>query len=127
MPQDEDKRFQIEAETFQVQPSKSTLSSSPPFSNTQNTISNSLQASSVTDAQSKIEAIAGHYLNARRSESGWGIPCPAHEGEDPNFHIAVGDDGGLMARCHSHGCKWAEIMDALGLWRRGNGRYHIAS
>lgn len=40
MPQEEDKRFQIEAETIEVQPSKNALDSSPPFSNTQSSPTN---------------------------------------------------------------------------------------
>lgn len=127
MPQEEDKRYQSKPKTEKVLPYNSALNSSPPFSNIQNGSSNSLQASSTIDAQRQIEEIAGRYPNARRSGSGWKIPCPAHEGEDPNCYIAVGDDGGIVAKCHSRGCKWADIVDALGLPKRGNGRYYIAS
>lgn len=74
-----------------------------------------------------LETIAQKYPNARRSGSGWKIPCPAHNGEDANCYLAVGDDGGFIAHCHSKGCSWADIMDALGLPKRGNGRWYIAS
>ena len=37
IPQNEDKRYQIDAETIKVLPSKNALNSSPPFSNTQST------------------------------------------------------------------------------------------
>ena len=80
-----------------------------------------------TTTTTTAESIAGRFPNARRSGSGWKIPCPAHNGEDPNCYIANGDDGGLVAHCHSHGCQWADIMDALGVPKTGNGRYYMAS
>lgn len=75
----------------------------------------------------KAEEIASQYPNARRSGSGWKIPCPAHGGEDPNCYIADGDDGSLVAHCHSRGCSWADIMDALGVPKRGQGQWYLAS
>lgn len=127
IPQEEDKRYQGKSETEKGLPSNNALKSAPPFSNVQNKISRSLQAFGAIDAQNQIEAIAGRYPNAKRSGSGWKIPCPAHKGEDPNCYIAVGDDGGFVACCHSKGCEWADIMDALGLSKYGNGRFHVAS
>lgn len=72
------------------------------------------------------EEIAQRDPKARKSGSGYKICCPAHNGEDPNCYIADGDDG-LVAKCWSHGCSWAEVMQALGVPLHGNGRLHIAS
>ncbi|MCY3994386.1 MAG: DUF5906 domain-containing protein [Caldilineaceae bacterium] len=127
IPQEEDKRYQGKSETEKGLPSNNALNFAPPFSKAQNENSRSLQASGAIDAQNHIEDIAGLFPNARRSGSGWKIPCPVHKGEDPNCYLAVGDDGGFVAKCHSKGCKWADIMDALGLPKRGYGRHYVAS
>ena len=45
---------------------------------------------------------------------GWlRIPCPAHKGKDDNLAIRAGDDGGLILKCHSTGCSYNDIRDAL--------------
>ena len=40
------------------------------------------------------------------------IPCPAHEGTNPNLALWVNDDG-IAARCHSAGCSYADIAAAV--------------
>lgn len=127
IPQEEDKRYQGKSKTEKVLPSNNALKSAHPFSKVQNKVSHSLQVPGAIDAQNRIEEIAGLFPNARRSGSGWKIPCPVHKGRDPNCYIAVGDDGGFVARCHSKECDWADIMDALGLPKRGYGRHYVAS
>lgn len=45
----------------------------------------------------------------------WRIPCPAHGGTDPNLSLWDTENGGIGARCFSHGCDWRSIMKALGV------------
>lgn len=74
------------------------------------------------------DEIAQRFPNAKRSGDGWKIPCPQHKGDDANCYIANGDDGGLVAFCHSHPeCTWQGIMDALGLPAKGQGRFYVAT
>ena len=80
-----------------------------------------------TEKRPDAKEIAGRYQNAVQRGSGWRIPCPGHHGEDANCYIANGDDGGLVAKCWSHGCSWQSIMEALGLPARGMGSSYIAS
>lgn len=57
-------------------------------------------------------------------QSVYRIPCPAHKGKGPNLAIWDGRDGGLGARCHSHGCSYQSIIDALGVEFVYEGRSH---
>ncbi len=50
-----------------------------------------------------------HYGNEYRSE------CPAHHGKNLNFAFSEGDDGRLLATCHSKKCSFDDIIKALGL------------
>ena len=74
-----------------------------------------------------LDQIAARYPNARKSGSGWKIPCPVHNGEDCNCYIGVGDGGGLVARCWSHGCSWKDIAGALGLLPDRNAQHFQAA
>ena len=45
---------------------------------------------------------------------GWErMACPAHNGTGQNLAIRDGDDGMLVAVCHSRGCKYQDILQAL--------------
>lgn len=41
--------------------------------------------------------------------------CPAHGGKDRNLAIGLGDNGSIVCKCHSHGCKGPEVAAAVGL------------
>ncbi|MDO4588176.1 MAG: DUF3987 domain-containing protein, partial [Planctomycetia bacterium] len=49
------------------------------------------------------------YGNEYRSQ------CPAHHGKNMNFAFSEGDDGRLLATCHSKKCSFEEIVKALNL------------
>ena len=78
--------------------------------------------------QSNITAadIAARYPH-RKDGSGFRIPCPVHGGEDANCYIGPGDYGSIEAKCWSHGCKWADIMQALDVPLSGKGRNFVAA
>ena len=50
--------------------------------------------------------------NSRISSGRLRIPCPAHGGTNPNLALWVNDDG-IAARCHSAGCSYADIAQAI--------------
>ena len=56
-----------------------------------------------------------HALTDRpvRKGSAWGVPCPAHGGSKPSCNISDGDRGGLILVCHSRGCSYHSIEQAL--------------
>lgn len=45
----------------------------------------------------------------------WRTPCLAHQGEDPNLAISEGEGGRLLVTCHSHHCRYEDILIAYGL------------
>ena len=49
----------------------------------------------------------------RRSGRTWRIPCPAHGGDGWSLALWTAPDGSLGARCHSGGCGYRDILDAL--------------
>lgn len=48
-------------------------------------------------------------------------PCPAHNGSDNNLCISEARNGRTLMHCHSHGCTFEQIADALPsfLWEEG--------
>ena len=50
--------------------------------------------------------------NARRTGRYLRIPCPAHGGTNPNLALWVNDDS-IGAKCHSAGCSYADITNAI--------------
>ena len=50
--------------------------------------------------------------NCRISSGYLRIPCPAHSGTNPNLALWVNDDG-IAARCHSAGCSYTDIAQAI--------------
>ena len=72
----------------------------------------------------RYDAIAGTlaaWPGARRSGAGYRLPCPVHEGRGANLHVWPREDGSIGATCHSHQCRYADILAALGLARRQAG------
>ena len=58
--------------------------------------------------------IAQHYRPGARLESGYfKIPCPAHQGEGENLHLADALDGGLVLKCWSAECTYNQILSAF--------------
>ena len=60
-------------------------------------------------------AEVAHALSERPKKSGdwWRVPCVAHDSNEPNLALMDGDKGGLAARCHSRGCTYKAIMQAI--------------
>ena len=66
-----------------------------------------------------VQSIAASYGHPRPAGTFQGrdvfrIPCPAHKGKDRNLALWEGDGGSLAAVCHSRGCSFQNILDALG-------------
>ena len=64
------------------------------------------------DACSRLEAIAHHYGVTVRG-NGARIPCPAHQGTDPNLALYVGYKDYVGAYCHSRRCEFKAIAKAI--------------
>lgn len=64
----------------------------------------------MSEAHRIAEYCAGKPLPSRQS---YRVPCPAHGGRDNNLVITTGRTGRTMFRCHSHGCSFEEIRDAM--------------
>lgn len=58
----------------------------------------------------------------KKSGDGWMIACPApnHPGDrsDLNCSVKDGEDGKLLVFCHSHNCKFEDIISGLGLYKK---------
>ena len=63
-------------------------------------------------ADARTVAHAAHE-RPRRSGRTWRIPCPAHGGDRWSLALWTAPDGSLGARCHSAGCGYRDILDAL--------------
>lgn len=46
---------------------------------------------------------------------GWRARCPVHGGTGYNLGIKDAPDGGIILNCFSHGCSYADIMQAAGV------------
>ena len=60
-----------------------------------------------------IEGTLAGLPGAKRDGAGWRVPCPVHNGEDANLHVWPRDDGTTGAACHSHGCRYGELLQAV--------------
>jgi putative DNA primase/helicase len=60
-------------------------------------------------------------LQARRAGDGWIARCPSHDDHSPSLSIREGTGGRLLLKCHA-GCSFDEIVSALGLDAREDGR-----
>jgi putative DNA primase/helicase len=52
--------------------------------------------------------------SAKKRGSQWQARCPAHNDRSPSLSIRLGDNGGILLRCHA-GCTAEAVADALGL------------
>ena len=73
-----------------------------------------MPASSLVDsAASRLLSVAAHY-GLRAQGDSLRLPCPAHQGQDPNLHLWVDEPKArLGAYCHSHGCSYAAVAAAV--------------
>ena len=56
----------------------------------------------------------------RKSGGVYRSQCPAHDGKDLNLAFTLGNKGQVVFTCHSHGCKFEEIMETLGIEKPNN-------
>ena len=64
----------------------------------------------MNEHQRIAEYLLGKSLPTR---SEYRAPCPAHNGKDHNLSIAESRSGGTLFKCHSHGCTFEEIREAI--------------
>ena len=74
----------------------------------------------MSEAHRIAEYCAGKSLPTQRN---YRVPCPAHGGKDNNLSISEGRNGRTVFTCHSHGCSFEQIRDAIpeGLWLESAG------
>jgi len=58
---------------------------------------------------------AGGYA-PKKSGNGYTARCPAHDDHNPSLSINPKDDGSALLNCFSNGCKYEDILSAIGLW-----------
>ena len=63
------------------------------------------------DLRTLLQQIASHYGVRIKQNGSIDIPCPAHNGEDSNCNITVGDRL-LVGTCFSHQCNSGDIIKA---------------
>lgn len=72
----------------------------------------------MTEYQTRsAEELAAQAPKRKRAGRWWRIPCPAHGGEGLNLALRDSDrpGGPPVAVCHSRGCDYRDILDALGV------------
>lgn len=74
----------------------------------------------MSEAHRIAEYCAGKSLPTQRN---YRVPCPAHGGKNNNLSISEGRNGKTVFACHSHGCSFEQIRDAIpeGLWNESVG------
>ena len=74
-----------------------------------------------------VQEIA-HQFGFTKAGKTWRGPCLAHGGKGRNLAIWDGDGGSIGAKCHSEGCSYQSILDALGVEYTYFGRtYHYGN
>ena len=72
----------------------------------------------MTDLPSgRLAEVLRHLENlgpVRRLGKNWSARCPVHDDKRPSLSVALGKDGRVLLHCHA-GCKFEDILDALGL------------
>lgn len=63
-----------------------------------------------SEAHRIAEYCAGKPLSSRHQ---YRVPCPSHGGRDNNLVITEGRSGRTVFQCHSHGCSFSEIREAI--------------
>lgn len=77
----------------------------------------------MTEAQRLAEFFIGKPLPTRDSHR---IPCPVHQGKDPNAVISH-ENGRTLFYCHSHGCRFADLASVVPSYLWDNGAFIPAS
>jgi hypothetical protein len=62
-----------------------------------------------------IERVLSRLQGVKKTANGWDALCPAHDDKNPSLGIAEGDDGTVLVKCRSQGCKAEAICQAIGL------------
>lgn len=70
--------------------------------------------STVNTASDPVEDLLQRLHRVRRTPSGWGAQCPAHEDNKNSLVIARGDDDKALLKCQA-GCETSDILLNLGL------------
>lgn len=63
----------------------------------------------IEDILSRLEKVK------RTGRNNWLACCPAHDDKNPSLTLTHGENGGVVARCHSHQCDISAIVHAVGL------------
>ncbi len=63
---------------------------------------------------SVLDVILSKLKRVKKSGKGWVAICPAHDDKTPSLSIIEGADGKAVLCCHA-GCKYNDIMGAIGL------------
>ncbi|MFO0839079.1 MAG: hypothetical protein U1D55_11215 [Phycisphaerae bacterium] len=61
-----------------------------------------------------LQTILGRLQQVRRTGSGYGARCPAHEDQHASLSISRGNDGRVLLHCHA-GCSPESVCSAIGL------------
>lgn len=67
--------------------------------------------------QTIVSALHDLGCDPRGSGSSFTAKCPAHEDSSPSLSVKRGDDGRVLVCCHA-GCRYTEVMRAVGLSSR---------
>ena len=70
------------------------------------------QSLSIKEIVSRLESRG---YSVKRSGKTYRSQCPAHDGDRLNLAFSEGNKGQVVFTCHSHGCKYEEIMASLGI------------
>ena len=62
-----------------------------------------------------VQALEAKGCNPQPSGAGFKACCPAHDDHNPSLSVFPGDKGGVGIKCHSQGCAYKAILEALGL------------
>ena len=66
------------------------------------------------DPEDRLQTIASHY-GVMVTRRGIRIPCPVHQGRDPNLALWVAEKGYVRAYCHSEKCAFRDLAAAIGV------------
>ena len=82
-----------------------------------------MTASPIVPRSLSASSIAAHSVRFHQSGTFFRLACPAHG--DAGLSLAIWDlpEGGIGARCFTHGCSDHEIAQALGLPEPESARY----
>jgi hypothetical protein len=68
----------------------------------------------MSDPQDVIDRIRDRIEGAKQQGNEWRGRCPAHDDNKASLMFRVGDEGGVIVRCHAN-CETEKVMSALGM------------